>query len=229
VLVVASSPGVALLIDAGSYGASALLLTRVTSDVRATAPRRFLIELRDGFAEFRARTWVWATIAALSVANAAGVAFAVLGPVVAKHELSGAGAWALILAVEGIGSLLAGTTLLRFRPRRPLLVAVLVGLLPAAPMFLLAIPAPLAVIAVAALGYGVGGMVFNTLWETTLQQYIPADARSRLADKRQPRYPCAPRFLTLLSHPGPGPLSLLPLALADAIAQGSLGPGDNRY
>jgi MFS family permease len=181
VLVVASSPGVALLIDAGSYGVSALLLTRVTSDVRATAPRRFLTELREGFAEFRARTWVWATIAALSVANAAGVAFAVLGPVVAKQELGGAGAWALILAVAGIGSLLAGTTLLRFRPRRPLLVAVLVGLLPAAPMLLLAVPAPLAVIAVAALGYGVGGMVFNTLWETTLQQYIPADARSRVS------------------------------------------------
>jgi MFS family permease len=181
VLVVASSPGVALLIDAGSYGASALLLGRVTSDVRATAPRRFLTELRDGFAEFRARTWVWATIAALSVANAAGVAFAVLGPVVAKHQLGGAGAWALVLAVAGIGSLLAGTTLLRFRPRRPLLVAVLVGLLPAAPTLLLAVPAPLAVIAIAALGYGVGGMVFNTLWETTLQQYIPADARSRVS------------------------------------------------
>ncbi len=180
VLVVASSPGVALLIDAASYGASALLLTRVTSDTPATSTQRFLKELRDGFTEFLARTWVWATIAALSVANAAGVAFAVLGPVVAKHELGGAGAWALILAAAGIGSLLAGTTLLRVRPRRPLLVAVLVGLLPAAPMLLLAVPAPLAVIAVAALGYGVGGMVFNTLWETTLQQYIPADARSRV-------------------------------------------------
>jgi MFS family permease len=181
-LVVAASPGVALLVDAGSYGASALLLTRVRSDVRAVGPgRRFFSELRDGFAEFRARTWVWATIAALSVANAVSVAFAVLGSLVAKHELGGAGAWALILAVEGIGSLVAGTTLLRFRPRRPLLVAVLVGLLPAGTMLLLAIPAPLALIAVAALLAGIGGTVFNTLWETTLQQYIPADARSRVS------------------------------------------------
>jgi MFS family permease len=105
----------------------------------------------------------------------------VLGSLVAKHELGGAGAWALILAVEGIGSLVAGTTLLRFRPRRPLLVAVLVGLLPAGTMLLLAIPAPLALIAVAALLAGIGGTVFNTLWETTLQQYIPADARSRVS------------------------------------------------
>jgi predicted MFS family arabinose efflux permease len=181
VLVVASSPGVALLIDAGSYGTSALLLTRVASDVRDATPQRFLTELRDGFAEFRARTWVWATIAALSIANAAGVAFSVLGPVVAKHELGGPGAWALILAVVGIGSLIAGTALLRVRPRRPLLVAVLAGLVVPAPVFLLAVPAPLALIAVAALGYGVGGMVFNALWETTLQQYIPADARSRVS------------------------------------------------
>lgn len=181
VLVVATSPGVALLIDAGSYGASALLLARVRSDVRAGAPTRFLTELRDGFAEFRARTWVWATIAAASVANAVSVAFPVLGALIAKRELGGAGAWALILAVQGVGALVAGTTLLRFVPRRPLLVGTLIGLVPALPMLLLAVPAPLVVIAIAAFISGIGGMVFNTLWETTLQQHIPAAARSRVS------------------------------------------------
>jgi hypothetical protein len=181
VLVVASSPGVALLVDAGSYGASALLLARVRSDVRTGAPQRFLTELREGFAEFRARTWVWATIAVVSIANALGVAFPVLGALVAKRELGGAGAWALILAVQGVGALVAGTVLLRFVPRRPLLVATLIGLLPAIPELLLAVPAPLILISVAALLSGVGGMVFNTLWETTLQQHIPAAARSRVS------------------------------------------------
>ncbi len=181
VLVVATSPGVALLIDAGSYGASALLLARVSSDVRAGAPQRFLTELRDGFAEFRARTWVWATIAAASIANAVGVAFPVLGALIAKRELGGAGAWALVLAVQGVGALVAGTTLLRLVPHRPLLVATLIGLFPALPMFLLAVPAPLVLIAIAALVSGIGNMVFNTLWETTLQQHIPAAARSRVS------------------------------------------------
>ncbi len=181
VLVLASSPGVALLIDAGSYGVSALLLAQVRSDARAGAPQRFLTELREGFTEFRARTWVWATIAGLSIVNALGVAFPVLGALVAKRELGGAGAWAVILAAEGVGSLLAGTMLLRFAPRRPLLVATLIGLLPALPELLLAVPAPLGPIAAAALLSGVGGMVFNTLWETTLQQHIPAAARSRVS------------------------------------------------
>ncbi len=188
VLVVTTSPGVALLIDAASYGASALLLARVHSDdrpigsdARAEPSRRFLAELRDGFAEFRARTWVWATIVAASIANAVGVAFPVLGSLIAKRELGGAGAWAVILAVQGAGALVAGTALLRFMPRRPLLVATLIGLLPALPELLLAVPTPLAPIAVAALLSGIGGMVFNTLWETTLQQHIPAAARSRVS------------------------------------------------
>jgi hypothetical protein len=87
----------------------------------------------------------------------------------------------VILAAEGVGSLLAGTMLLRFVPRRPLLVATLIGLLPALPELLLAVPATLGLIAAAALVAGIGGMVFNTLWETTLQQHIPAAARSRVS------------------------------------------------
>ena len=182
VLVVTTSPGFALLIDAGSYGASALLLSAVHAHTRGgSPPQRFVAELREGFAEFRARTWVWATIVAISVANAVGVALPVLGPLVAKHDLGGAGAWALILAAQGLGSLIAGATLLRVRPRRPLLIAVLVSLLHALPTLLLAVPTVLALIVLAALASGIGSMVFNTLWETTLQQHIPETARSRVS------------------------------------------------
>jgi hypothetical protein len=104
-----------------------------------------------------------------------------LGALASKHELGGAAAWALILSSEGLGALVAGSVLLRFVPRRPLLVATLIGLLPALPVVLLAIPAPLAPIALAAVASGIGGMVFNTLWETTLQQHIPDAARSRVS------------------------------------------------
>jgi MFS family permease len=182
VLVVASSPGIALLIDAGTYAASAALLARVHHQSRPTATaQRFVAELRDGFAEVRARTWLWSTIVALSVVNAAGVAFVVLGAVIVKRQLGGASAWAVILAVQGVGALLGGSALLRFTPRHPLLVAVLIGLVPVVPTFLMAVPAPLALIAIAALMAGIGTMVFNTLWETTLQQHIPDAARSRVS------------------------------------------------
>lgn len=181
VLVAATSPGIALLVDAGSYGASALLLARVRRDVRAALSRSFVAELRDGFAEVRSRTWLWTTIVAASIFNAAGVAFVVLGAVIAKRQLGGPGGWALILAAEGAGALLGGAALLRLAPRRPLLVATLVGLVPVVPTFLMAIPAPLVWIALAGLMAGVGNMVFNTLWETTLQQHIPEAARSRVS------------------------------------------------
>lgn len=180
-LVVTVGPGPALLVDSASYGASALLLVRLRGDPSSESPQRFLVELRDGFAEVRARTWVWSVIAAFSVANTIAVAFPVLGAVVAKRQLGGAGAWAAIMTARGVGWLVAGTTLLRLRPRRPLLVSTVVGMAGALPELLLAGPAPLGAIVVAALLAGVGGMVFNTLWETTLQSHVPERALSRVS------------------------------------------------
>ena len=189
VLVVTAGPGWAVLIDAASYGVSAILLARVRRDdlpardggVTAEPRSSFVDDLRRGFAEVRSRTWVWSIVVVFAFTNAIGAAFPVLGAVVAKRDLGGAGAWAAILAFQAAGSLLAGVTLLRLSPRRPLLVAVAVGMISALPLFLLAIPAPLVVIMLAGLVSGVCGMTFNTLWETTLQRHIPPEARSRVS------------------------------------------------
>jgi len=182
VLVVTTSPGIALLIDAGSYLGSALLLARVRPlDLPRERATRFLADLREGFGEVRARTWVWSVIAVFAVTNTVSAAFPVLGALIAKRHLGGAGAWAAILAFRAAGGLAAGATLLRIGVRRPLLVAVRVAMLSALPLFLLALHAPLAAILPAALLMGISGMVFNTLWETTLQQHIPSAARSRVS------------------------------------------------
>lgn len=84
----------------------------------------------------------------------------------------------MILAAQAVGALIGGWLLLRLRPRRH---AARRRLLPAVPTLLLAVPAALAVIAVAGLLAELGGMLFNTLWETTLQQHIPESARSRVS------------------------------------------------
>ena len=182
VLVVTTSPGIALLIDAASYGVSALLLARVSlPELPSAGPSRFMSDLRAGFREVRTRTWVWSVIAVFSVTNAVGAAFPVLGAVIAKRHLGGAGAWAAILAVRAAGGLIGGTTLLRLGIRRPLLAAVRLALVSTTPLFLLAVGAPLAVILVGAVIMGVSGVVFNTLWETTLQRHIPPEARSRVS------------------------------------------------
>lgn len=182
VLVVTTSPGIALLVDAGSYAASALLLARVhPPDLPRENRGCFLADLREGFSEVRARTWVWAVIAVFALTNTVGAAFPVLGALISKRHLGGAGAWAAILASRAVGGLITGVILLRIRPRRPLLIAVRFGVISALPLFLLAAHAPLSLILPAALIMGVGGMMFNTLWETTLQQHIPAHARSRVS------------------------------------------------
>ena len=182
VLVVTAGPGWALLIDAVSYGASAVLLARVRrDDARPASTEHFLADLRDGFAEVRSRTWVWSTIVAFSVLTTFALAFPVLGALIARRDLGGAGAWAAILVARAVGALVDSTTLLRLRPQRPLLVATLAGMVTALPTLLLAVPAPLVWIVIAAFISGVGPMVFNTLWETTLQQHIPASARSRVS------------------------------------------------
>jgi MFS family permease len=182
-LVVTIGPGAAMLVDAGSYGISALLLARASAGpARSPAsPQRFLAQLRDGFDEVRSRTWAWSIIVVFSFVNTIGVAFPVLGAVVAKQQLGGAGAWAAVLAFRAVGLLAGGVILLRAAPRRPLLVAMPACATGALPVLFLAVPAPLALIIVAALVAGVGSIVFNTLWETTLQQHVPVQARSRVS------------------------------------------------
>ena len=184
-LVVAASPGAALLIDAGSFAVSAALLMRVGAgdQVRpqASGPRQLFRELHDGFAVVRSRTWLWSGLLVFSLINVVASAFPVLGPLVAKQHLGGAGAWAAILAARATGGLIGGTALLRISPTRPLFVGTLACAVTAVPTMLLAIPAPLAVLIVVTLAAGIGPMVFNTLWETTLVQHVPEHLRSRVS------------------------------------------------
>ncbi|MGH2849538.1 MAG: MFS transporter [Solirubrobacteraceae bacterium] len=174
-LVLAAGPGAALLIDAASYAASALLLTRVSTAAQgrlpAAGPRQFLRELRDGFDAVRSRTWLWSGVLVFSLVNLFASAFPVLGPLVAKRHLGGAGAWAAILAARAVGALIGGTAVLRLSPRRPLLVGTVACAVTAVPTMLLAIPASLAVLIVVTLAAGIGPMVFN----------VPEHVRSRVS------------------------------------------------
>jgi MFS family permease len=98
-----------------------------------------------------------------------------------KNGHGGAGAWTAILVVSAVGGLAGGVAVLRLRPRRPLLVGSIAVLPNAAPMIVLAVRLPWQVLIVTALVTGFGNMVFNTLWETTLQQHIPPASLSRVS------------------------------------------------
>src|SRR3954452_9974534 len=52
-------PGTALLVDAGTYATSALLLSQIHVKSIARAGAGFLKELREGWSAFVEQTWVW--------------------------------------------------------------------------------------------------------------------------------------------------------------------------
>jgi MFS family permease len=182
VLVTTIGSGWALAVDSGTFAVSALLLAllRLPPQERL-AVQSFLRDLRDGWNEFTARTWVWVIVAGASIANALIASFFVLGPAIAKRSLGGAGQWGAIVAAMGIGSFLGGAVALRVRVRRPLLAGSLLLLPWALPLLLLGLRAPTAAIAIAVLVAGLGNILFNTLWETALQQHVPPAGLSRVS------------------------------------------------
>jgi predicted MFS family arabinose efflux permease len=181
ILVVAGSPGVALAADAASFFACAVLLARIRVARRETERSGFFSELREGWAEFTARTWLWSTVLFFGIGNLVFASIGVLGPLVSKQDLGGAGAWATILTALGIGSVLGGVVALRIRPSRPLLVACLAPAPTVLQPVLLAVEAPVWAISAASLLAGVGLSVHLALWFTVFQREVPEHAQSRVS------------------------------------------------
>lgn len=188
-LVAAAGPAPAIALDAASYAVSVAALASLKPAVTGApaaagahrAGRRSLLrEAADGWGEFRARTWLWATTVQFALSNLITRApFLLLGPVLARDYLGGARAWGLVMAASGAGAVLGGLAALGRRPRRPLTVATLATFGFGLPSFLLALHAPVATVAAGALAAGVGSALFSTFWTTTLQQQVPADRVSR--------------------------------------------------
>jgi MFS family permease len=181
-LVAGLGAGWALAIDAATFAVSAFFLAQLQLPPHVKlAAQSFLGDLREGWREFASRAWVWVIVLSASIGNMMTSIFVVLGAVISKDSLGGAGAWATILAALGVGSLIGGLVSLRVRVRHPLFFgASLLGFL-ALPTALLALRAPVVVIAAGALLAGGGNMIFNALWETALQQHIPPAALSRVS------------------------------------------------
>jgi len=174
--------GTALLFDAGTYAASALLLSLMRVESVARARKSFVHELREGWSAFVESTWVW--ILCLFIALYFLITYApffVLGPYIAKHSLHGASSWGMVVTGEGIGALLGALAGLRFRPRRPLVATVAIFLPTAVQSVLLAFHAPVAALAPAALFAGFGFSCGSIVWDTALQRTIPPEKLARVA------------------------------------------------
>lgn len=181
VLVVGVGPGYALAIDSASFAVSAWYLAQLSLPAHIpAAAQSFIRDLRDGWREFTARSWVVIVVVSASLGNFCGGIWQVLGAAYIKHH-GGPLAWTVILVGLSVGGLIGGALTLRLRPEYPLRVA-LGALLPwFLPPLLFALHLPFYVIALGATVASVGLMLSNTVWETTMQQHIPAASLSRVA------------------------------------------------
>jgi MFS family permease len=181
-LVVAASPGWAILGDAVSFAVSVAFLA--TLDLTA-APRlsrqRFVTDLREGWDEFRSRSWLWTITVVSAVFNFLITAYLVLGPVVCQRSYGGAAAWATVATIGGIGSVAGGLLAMRLRPRHPLRLAVSASCVLPLPSLAFAAGLPLPVIVVAAALAGTGLIVFYSQFTTTMQRQIPERTLSRVS------------------------------------------------
>jgi MFS family permease len=182
-IVVVANPGWALAADAASFFISGALRAELRI-IRASRPerRRFVADLREGWGEFTARTWVWVMVASFGFFQLTLFpALLVLGPLVAKNHLGGAGAWGLILAFQGVGSVCGGMVALRLHPARPLAASTLLCLPIAGLLALLGAAAPVAVLCAVGFLASLGLTCGDIIWFTTFQREVPDHLMSRLS------------------------------------------------
>ena len=181
VMVAVFGPGWGIAADAATFFIAAALFAGVRVGRVTGSGAGMVRDLVEGWREFWARTWLWAIVVQFAFINMAyGAAFNVLGPLVAEQHLGGAAAWGIIVAAEGIGLILGGGLSAWRHHRRPLLAGNNALFLQLPMLSLLALAAPLVLVAVAAVVAGVGLEIFGVRWVTTMQEQIPAEMQSRL-------------------------------------------------
>jgi MFS family permease len=175
-------PGTALLVDAGTYAVSALLLSRIDVDSIARAGAGFIRELREGWSAFVEQTWVWILVVYVSGYFLITYApFFVLGPYVAKHSMHGASSWAFVVTGEGVGSLLGGLAGLRWRARQPMVTTGLLLIVSGVQDLILAFHPTTLLLTPAATGAGFAFALGSVVWDTTLQRKVPPEKLARVA------------------------------------------------
>lgn len=185
-LVVGVGPGWALAVDAFTYLAAVLCLSRVRLPRRGQEGRPahepMLRELRAGWSEFVARQWLWVVVLVFGLVNViqAGVV-GVIGPLVAKSSPAiGEAGWGLILSAEALGTVLMTLVLLRLRLTHPLRWGMLACTVFAVPIVMLGVAPNVVAVALGFLLAGMSIEVFSVGWNTALQEHIPIELLSRV-------------------------------------------------
>jgi len=181
VLIFTAGAGWAFVLDAATFVFSAATLALIQVR-RVEVPRQTLRrDLVAGWTEVRARTWYWTSLIGHASWNFAMGMLMTVGPLIAITELGGRTTWLAALQAQAVGYLAGSLIAGRVRVSRAIL-AVDIGLVSfAVPLVAFALPAP-AWVAVGTYGLAIGFLGFaNPVWETVVQQEIPAEVLARVS------------------------------------------------
>ena len=138
-------------------------------------------DLAAGWAEVRARTWYWTSLIGHATWNFAAGLLATTGPLIAITELGGKTVWLAALEASAVGYLAGAFLAGRTKVSRAVLVGNFALMSYAVPLILFAIAAP-AWAVVTAYGLAMACLGFlNPVWETAVQQEIPAAVLARVS------------------------------------------------
>lgn len=188
-IVAASDAGTAFLIDAGTFAVSILTLTlmRVPAHAREAvggSMREAWEEIREGYRFVRARTWLWSTLVAASIALLCfwGPVEVLLPYIVSKEFDRPASDFGLVLASAGVGGMIGAAAMSRrgmpIRPVRFLYLVWGLGLLPIAGYALATSTWHLCVLSGL---FGLATTAGLVVWATLLQVRVPGELLGRVS------------------------------------------------
>lgn len=183
IVVALLGPGWGLVCNAAAFLLAALCFLRLkgaATESAATERSHPIRELREGWKEFTARTWVWVVVLQFMVVNAAVAGgIQVLGPTVADDTF-GRTAWGVVLAAQMAGAVVGGFLAARSRHRHALRIGVAVVAFEALPLVVLAEAPGTLLLSLAMFANGIALEQFGVAWDVSLQENIPADRLARV-------------------------------------------------
>jgi hypothetical protein len=184
-IVLGIGAGEAFAFDAITFALSFLFLLRVQprepGEEDAPAGESIVQELRAGYREVRSRTWVWVLIVVFTGTMLCVYAqWYALAPQVARDVYGSTGIFGVLESIAGLGAVVGAVVGLRWRPARPLLTGMLLVLAWPVQNGVLALGAPLALVAPCVFAGGFGLALLIIWWETALARHIPPNALSRV-------------------------------------------------
>lgn len=181
VLLFTVGAGWAFVLDAATFGFSACTLTLVKVRPVRVPAKSLRGDLAAGWAEVRARTWYWTSLIGHATWNFAAGLLATTGPLIAVTELGGKSVWLAALEASAVGYLAGAFIAGHTRVSRAILVGNIALMGYAVPLVLFAFAAP-AWSVVAAYGLALACLGFlNPVWETAVQQEVPAEILARVS------------------------------------------------